>query len=158
MSLTPVVCLTTTNEVIWERTSPWRYTIFREFCTLYLFYGCEAITGILRIWVILKIDQYSAILIKRTRWELSICVAEHISRENQESRTYFDYFSRYGGLCSAISIKRTRWELSINVAEHRSILKNKGVGCILIIFEDGPLFSHIIWKDSTRAFDWCGWT
>jgi len=62
------------------------------------------------------------------------------------------------GLCSAISFKRSRRELSIDVAEHRSILKNKGVERILVIFQDRPMFSHIIRKVSARAFHWCGWT
>jgi len=38
------------------------------------------------------------------------------------------------GLCSALSFERYRQELSIDVAEHRSILKNKGVMRILVIF------------------------
>jgi len=62
------------------------------------------------------------------------------------------------GLCLAISFKRSRWELSIDVAGHRSILKNKGIVRILAIFQDGPMFSHIIQKVSARAFHWCGWT
>jgi len=37
------------------------------------------------------------------------------------------------------------------VAEHRSILKNKRVVRILVIFEDRPMFSHIIQKVSARA-------
>ena len=48
------------------------------------------------------------------------------------------------GVCTAISFKRSRRELSIDVAEHRSILKNKGVERILVIFPDRPMFSHII--------------
>ena len=47
-------------------------------------------------------------------------------------------------LCSAIPFKRSRRELSINVAEHRSIFKNKGVMRIMFIFQDRPVFSHII--------------
>jgi len=41
----------------------------------------------------------------------------------------------------------------MNVAEHRSILKNKGVVRILVIFQDRPMFRHIIQKVSARAFD-----
>ena len=48
--------------------------------------------------------------------------------------------------------------LSIDVAEHWSILKNKGVIRIVVIFLDGPMFSHIIQKVLGRAFHWCGWT
>jgi len=33
-----------------------------------------------------------------------------------------------------------------------------GVSCILVIFQDRPMFSHIIQKVSARAFHWCGWT
>ena len=47
-------------------------------------------------------------------------------------------------LCSATSFRRSRRELSIDVAEHRSILENKGVERILVIFKDRPKFSHII--------------
>ena len=46
----------------------------------------------------------------------------------------------------------SRRELSIDVAEHRPILKIKGVVCILVIFQDIPIFSHIIRKVSARAF------
>jgi len=53
---------------------------------------------------------------------------------------------------SFISFKRSRRELSIDVAEHRSILKNKGEMRNLIIFQDSPMFSHIIQKVSARAF------
>jgi len=42
--------------------------------------------------------------------------------------------------------------LSIDVAEHWSILKNKGVIRIVVIFLDGPMFSHIIQKVLGRAF------
>jgi len=53
---------------------------------------------------------------------------------------------------SHIIQKVSRRELSIDVAEHRSILKNKGVVRILIIFQDSPtMFSHIIRKVSARA-------
>jgi len=55
-------------------------------------------------------------------------------------------------LCSAISFKRPRRKLSIDVAEHGSILKNKGVMRILVIFQDTTMFSHIIQKVSVRAF------
>ena len=55
-------------------------------------------------------------------------------------------------LCSAISFKRSRRELSIDVAEHKSMSKNKGVVRILVIFQDKPMFSHIIRKVSARAF------
>jgi len=55
------------------------------------------------------------------------------------------------GLRSAILFKRSRRELSIDVAEHRSILK-KGMVRILVIFQDWPMFSHIIQKVSLRAF------
>jgi len=48
------------------------------------------------------------------------------------------------GLRSAIYFKRSRRELSIDVAEHRSILKNKKAVRSLIIFQDRPMFSHII--------------
>ena len=47
-------------------------------------------------------------------------------------------------LCSATSFERSRRELSIDVAEHRSILENKGEVRILVIFQDRPVFSHII--------------
>jgi len=53
---------------------------------------------------------------------------------------------------SAISFKRARRELSIDVTEHGSILKGNGVMCILVIFQDRPMFSHIIEKVSARAF------
>ena len=52
-----------------------------------------------------------------------------------------------------MSFKRSRRELSIDVAELRSILKNKGVVLILIIFQDGVTSSHIIQKVSVRASD-----
>jgi len=52
----------------------------------------------------------------------------------------------------AISFKRSRRKLSIDVAEHRSILKSKVVGRILVIFQDRPVFSHIIRKVLARAF------
>ena len=38
------------------------------------------------------------------------------------------------------------------MAEHRSILKNNRVERILVIFEDRPMFRHIIQKVSARAF------
>jgi len=60
------------------------------------------------------------------------------------------------GVCSATSFKRSRRELSIDVAENRSILKNKGVVRILVIFQDRPMFSHIIRKVLTRGFNGCG--
>jgi len=56
-------------------------------------------------------------------------------------------------LCSAISFIRSRRELLIDVAEQRSILKNKGVVRILVIFQDRRMFSHIIQKVLARAFD-----
>jgi len=56
------------------------------------------------------------------------------------------------GQCSAISFKRFRREVSIDVAEHRSIVKNKGALRVLVIFQDRPVFSHIISKVSARAF------
>jgi len=49
-------------------------------------------------------------------------------------------------LCLGISFKRSRRELSIDVAELRFILKNEGVVRIMIIFQDRPMFSHIIQK------------
>jgi len=49
-------------------------------------------------------------------------------------------------------------ELSIDAAEHRPILKSKGAVRILVIFQDRPMFSHIIQKVLSRAFHWCGWT
>ena len=49
----------------------------------------------------------------------------------------------------AISFKRSRRELSIDVAEHRSILENKGVERILVIFQDNQ-FSAISFKRSCR--------
>ena len=61
-------------------------------------------------------------------------------------------------LYSAVSFERPRRELSIDVAEHRSILKNKEIMRILNIFQDSPMFGHIIRKVSARAFHWCGWT
>jgi len=61
-------------------------------------------------------------------------------------------------LCSAISFKRSRREFLIDVAEHWSISKNKGQMRILVIFQDRPMFSHIIQKVSARVFHWCGWT
>ena len=56
------------------------------------------------------------------------------------------------GLCSAISFKRSQRELSIDVAQHESILKNKGKVRILVVFQDRPMFSHIIQKVSRREF------
>ena len=56
------------------------------------------------------------------------------------------------GLCSAISFKKSRRELSIDVAEHRSILKSKGEVRTLVIFQDRPMFSHIIQQVLARAF------
>ena len=32
-----------------------------------------------------------------------------------------------------------------------------GVVCVLVIFQDRPMFSHIIKKVLARAFHWCGW-
>jgi len=40
----------------------------------------------------------------------------------------------------------------MDVAEQRSLLKNKGVMRILIIFQDRPMFSHIFQKVSKTAF------
>ena len=54
-------------------------------------------------------------------------------------------------LCLSISFKRPQRELSI-VAEHS---ENKGVARLPIIFQDSPMFSHIIRKVSARAFHWC---
>jgi len=54
-------------------------------------------------------------------------------------------------LCSATSFQRSRRELSIDVAEHRSIVKNKGALRVLVIFQDRPVFSHIIQKVSARV-------
>ena len=51
-----------------------------------------------------------------------------------------------------MKFKRSRQELSTDVAEHWPILKNKGVELILIIFQDRPMFGHIIQKVSARAF------
>jgi len=45
---------------------------------------------------------------------------------------------------SVISFKRCRRELSIDVAERWSILKNKGVVRIFVIFQDRPMPSHIL--------------
>jgi len=56
------------------------------------------------------------------------------------------------GKRSAISFERSRGELFIDVAEHRSVLKNKGVVSILVIFQDRYMFIHIIQKVSSRAF------
>jgi len=56
------------------------------------------------------------------------------------------------GLCAATSFERSWRELSIDVAEHGSILENKGVVRILVIFQDRPMFSHIIRKVLARAF------
>ena len=56
------------------------------------------------------------------------------------------------GIRSAISFKRSRRELFIDVAEHMSISESKGVVRILDIFQDRPMFSHIIQKVSARAF------
>jgi len=56
------------------------------------------------------------------------------------------------GQCSAMSLERSQRELSIDAAEHKSILKNKGVVRILVIFQGRPMFSHIIEKVSARAF------
>jgi len=52
-----------------------------------------------------------------------------------------------------MSFKRPRRELSIDMAEHRSVLKNKALVRILVIFQDRPMFSHVIQKVSARAFD-----
>ena len=60
------------------------------------------------------------------------------------------------GLCSAISFERSRRKLSIDVTQHRSILKNKGEMRILVIFQNKPMFSHIIRKVSAKAFHICG--
>ena len=57
------------------------------------------------------------------------------------------------GLCSATPFKRCRRELPIDVADHRSILKNKGVMRIVVIFQGRPFFSHINGKLSPRAFE-----
>jgi len=54
--------------------------------------------------------------------------------------------------CSAISFKKYLRELSIDMAEHGSIFKNKGVVRVLVILQDRPMFSHVIQKDSARAF------
>jgi len=56
------------------------------------------------------------------------------------------------GLCLAILVERSQLELSIDRVEHRFILKNKGLVRILVIFQDRPMFSHIIRKVSARAF------
>jgi len=61
------------------------------------------------------------------------------------------------GLCSAISFERSRREFSIGVAEHGSIFKNKRVVRNFVIFQDRPMFSHIIRNASVWAFHWCGW-
>ena len=55
-------------------------------------------------------------------------------------------------LMSATYIERSKRELSIDEAERRSILKNKGVKRIFVIFQDRSMFSHIIQKVSARAF------
>ena len=55
------------------------------------------------------------------------------------------------GLYPAISFERSRQELSIDAAENRPISKTKGVVRNLIIFQDRPMFSHIIQKVSARA-------
>jgi len=47
-------------------------------------------------------------------------------------------------LCSTISFETSRRELSNDMAEHRSILKSKGEMRILVVFQDRPMFSHII--------------
>jgi len=59
-------------------------------------------------------------------------------------------------LCSDVSFNRSRRELSNDVAEHWSILKNKGVVRILVIFQDSPMFRHIIQTVSVIGFHWCG--
>jgi len=56
-------------------------------------------------------------------------------------------------LMFSLEFERSQRELSIDVAEHRSILKKKEVVCILVIFQDMLMFSHIIQKVSARAFD-----
>jgi len=61
-------------------------------------------------------------------------------------------------LWSATSLKWSRRDLSYSVAEHRSVLENQRVVRILVIFQDRPMFSHIIETASARAFRWCGWT
>jgi len=45
--------------------------------------------------------------------------------------------------------ERVRRELSIDVVEHRSILKNKGVGRILAIFQDEPMIRY---NSEARAY------
>jgi len=49
-------------------------------------------------------------------------------------------------------MESSRRDLFNDVAEHRSILKNKGVVRILVIFHARQIFSHIIQQVSTRAF------
>jgi len=65
---------------------------------------------------------------------------------------YFEYENKTGVVrivvifqdsCSAISFKRSRRELFMDVAEHRSILKNKGVKRVLVIFQDRTILSHV---------------
>jgi len=74
-------------------------------------------------WLFFKVDLYSAVSFKRSRWVLSINMAEHRSILKKKEYCVFWLFSDID-LCSAISFKRSRRELSINMAEYRSTLKN----------------------------------
>ena len=65
--------------------------------------------------------------------------------------TYISFFF-FQDRWSAISFKRSRRELSIDMAERWPIFKNKVAARILVIFQDRPVFSHIIQKVSARAF------
>jgi len=65
-----------------------------------------------------------------------------LSLNVREKSVFWSFFKM--GLCSAISFERSRRELYIDVAEHRSIFKSKGKVRILVLFQDRPMFSHII--------------
>jgi len=65
-----------------------------------------------------------------------------LSREITEQCVFWLFFKI--DLLLAISFKRSRRELSMDVAGHSSILRNNGSMRILVIFQDRPMFSHII--------------
>jgi len=54
-------------------------------------------------------------------------------------------------------MESSRWDFLNDMAEHWSILKNKVVKGILVIFQDRPMFSHINGKLSTRPFETYDW-
>jgi len=103
------------------RLNPLTEQIIRcwDSCTCF---GCETKTGKVLFWLFFKIDLCSASSSKRSRQELSIDTAEHMSILKNYQNTHYSLIFKVN-LCSATSMESSRRDLLNDLAEHRSVLR-----------------------------------